>query len=540
MARLPGSAHAAGGAAGNGYESLSQEFWLDHKAFIVFGRQVETPVVRSGKVMLLLDAYQSPAIEKKREVPFGSEQQWLKRYCEVRGNFLFYGAHSDAAFEGAFLLEDLSFKLFTPSRAVIRGFIPRLPSADADNGGVKDGTVLVGMSRHDGAYGKAIKPLVMLFDSTKAAASWKETLETCNASLLQLQLQELQNQLERERAAADRERKTTALIAKQQQLALDETEGSKRALLLQIERLEQRNQRLQASGEVTEKAAAEFADQKVHEVSFLQNELATQLAGSKRLEQQIVELRDVLSTSQQKVHSLTAENSQLNCKVADFLKDLEDARDNPSRFTLLMSRLRSANQKAAIENKRLRQGEHTLYCIICHTLRFTEENRSLTQNFHQLEEKFRQKALLIRQIAERGDVFDLMRKWLICSERKIRFYEQGYIWSPQQEEEELEKIEELQRAIRVAEAAARSSYISHRAFLLGEQLKACTINASQADVYSFLRASLDRFGWIFGEVEPYQPKGDDGQAITFWRDVGDAMAPIPLREQIYPFGGKFR
>ncbi|KAL8447507.1 hypothetical protein Emed_004295 [Eimeria media] len=461
MALLPGSAHAAGGAARHEEENASQEFWLDHKAFIVFGRQVETPVVRSGTVTLLLDAYQSPAIEKKRGVPFGSEQQWLKRYCEVRGSLLFYGPHSDAAFEGAFLLEDLSFKVFTPSRAVIAGVVPRLPSTEIDSEHVKEGAVLVGVSRHDGAYGKAVKPLVMFFDSTKVATTWREKLETCNASLLQMQLQELQDQLERERAAAVRERKTTALIAKQQQLALDETEGSKRALLLQIERLEQRNQRLQASGEVTEKAAAEFADQKVHEVSFLQNELATQLAGSKRLEQEIVELRDVLSSSQQKVHTLAAENSQLNCK-----------------------------------------------------------------------------ALLIRQIAERGDVFDLMRKWLLCSERKIRFYEQGYLWSTQQEEEELEKIEDLQRAIRVAEAAARSSYISHRAFLLGEQLKACTINASQADIYSFLRASLDRFGWIFGEVEPYQPKGDDGQAISFWRDAGDSLKPIPLREQIYPFGGK--
>ena len=52
---------------------------------------------------------------------------------------------------------------------------------------------------------------------------------------------------------------------------------------LQIEKLEQRNQRLQASGEVTEKAAAEFVDQKSHEVSFLQNELATQLAGMTHL-----------------------------------------------------------------------------------------------------------------------------------------------------------------------------------------------------------------------------------------------------------------
>ena len=52
------------------------------------------------------------------------------------------------------------------------------------------------------------------------------------------------------------------------------------AVQLEIERLQQRNQRLQATGEVTEKAAAEFVDQKMHEVSFLQNELASQLAGT--------------------------------------------------------------------------------------------------------------------------------------------------------------------------------------------------------------------------------------------------------------------
>ena len=52
---------------------------------------------------------------------------------------------------------------------------------------------------------------------------------------------------------------------------------------------------------------------------------------------------------------LTSENNQLNCRLTDFLKDLEDAMDNPSRVTLLMSRLRSANQKVTIENKRLRQ-----------------------------------------------------------------------------------------------------------------------------------------------------------------------------------------
>ncbi|OEH78276.1 hypothetical protein cyc_05460 [Cyclospora cayetanensis] len=541
------SAHDGSGPAGatlrEGRDSGDEGFWLDDHAFIVFGRQVETSAVRSGTVMLLLDPRQSSAVEKKHVTPLLSEQQWLKRYCELKGNLLLYAPHSDAAFEGAFMLEDFVFKLFPPSRALAMGLIPRLPAEYTEGEHTRDSTVLVGTSRHDGVYGKFLKPLVMMLDTQRAAAAWKLQMDSCSASKMQQKIKELEALLERERAAVSREREATAVITKQQELALMESEGSKRTLLLEIERLEQRNQRLQASGEVTEKAAAEFVDQKAHEVSFLQNELAAQLAGSKRLEEEVVHLREVLSSSQQKAQMLAAENSQLNCKVADFLKDLEDARDNPSRFALLM-----------------------------------EENISLTQNFHQLDEKFRQKPSVCRRLATlerlltgapqgldqkddlpslfsftrlgKGEwwrrkprVWHLLFCWAMwcplvcCGFLKVRFYEQGYKWSPQQEEDALEKIEELQRAIRVAEAAARSSYISHRAFLLGEQLKACTLNASQGDIYAFLKETLDRFGWLFGEVEPYLPKGADDQVVPFWRDAGDLLAPIPLREQLYPFGG---
>ncbi|CDJ52766.1 hypothetical protein EBH_0052330 [Eimeria brunetti] len=146
------------------------------------------------------------------------------------------------------------------------------------------------------------------------------------------------------------------------------------------------------------------------------------------------------------------------------------------------------------------------------------------------------KVALIRQVAEMGDAFDLLRKWLTCSEHKIRFYEQGYKWSSQQEEEELDKIEELQRAIRVAEAAARSSYISHRAFLLGQQLKAGAISPSQKEVYAFLKCTLDRFGWLFGETEPSHPKSEENIEDSFGRLTGDEIAVGVRREVMYPFG----
>lgn len=84
------------------------------------------------------------------------------------------------------------------------------------------------------------------------------------------------------------------------------------------------------------------------------------LLGCKRLEAEVVELREALGASQQKAQQLATENSRLNCRVSDLLEDLEDAKDNPSRFALVMNRLRTANQRAVIENKRLRQVHNTL------------------------------------------------------------------------------------------------------------------------------------------------------------------------------------
>lgn len=129
MMRAHGVANASGGTARGGHEQMKQSFWLDDQAFIVFGRQVETPVVRSGTVMLLLDHRQSPAVEKRPAGSFTSEQQWIKRYCELKGNLLLYAPHSDAAFEGAFLLEDFVFKMLSPSRALIAGVRDRLAAA---------------------------------------------------------------------------------------------------------------------------------------------------------------------------------------------------------------------------------------------------------------------------------------------------------------------------------------------------------------------------------------------------------------------------
>ena len=110
--------------------------------------------------------------------------------------------------------------------------VPELPLTEGDGDRVKQGAVLVGSSRHDGVYGRYVRPLVMLLESSRVAARWKETCESCSAAALQQHVRELQQLLQRERAAASREKEATALIAKQQEIALRETEGSKQTLLV--------------------------------------------------------------------------------------------------------------------------------------------------------------------------------------------------------------------------------------------------------------------------------------------------------------------
>lgn len=116
-----GRANFLAGTARETRENAAEGFWLDKQAFALFGRQVETTVTRSGTAMLLLSYRQSPAIEKKPWGSFAPEQQWVKRYCALKGNLLFYAPHSDAAFEGAFLLEEFVFKVLPSSRAIATG-----------------------------------------------------------------------------------------------------------------------------------------------------------------------------------------------------------------------------------------------------------------------------------------------------------------------------------------------------------------------------------------------------------------------------------
>eukprot|EP00070_Physeter_catodon_P036481 XP_028343375.1 uncharacterized protein LOC114485775 [Physeter catodon] len=170
-------------------------------------------------------------------------------------------------------------------------------------------------------------------------------------------------------------------------------------------------------------------------------------------------------------------------------------------------------------------------------MRLREENVAVVRRFHEIEARFDEKFRVVRKVAEAGDVFDYLRKWLLCSENKILFYETGYSLGEKDKLELLGRIRVLQDEIRVAAAVARSSYISLRAMLLGEQLKFYTRNAPTPSVYTFVDTALNRFGWIFGEMELVKAVEGGEQSNVSERAPSEEEVITPFSERCYHSGG---
>ncbi|PHJ25914.1 hypothetical protein CSUI_000229 [Cystoisospora suis] len=494
-------------------------FWLDCHAFQALCRSADVHVRIKGNVLLLLDNKQSAAVEDDGTGGVGcaSRPQWIKRFCVVKANMLGFAPHSDAPFEGAYLLEDVEVVEYSAREALVEGVIPALPPV----AGEAAQHVLCVSNKRDLVYGRPIRRLVLALTSPLLAQSWKEKVEEANFKAAQTELSRLRTESRRERSLVRRDHEKNEICASLRQTELAEMESLRTELLLEIQRLQQRTVRLQASGEITEKAAAEYIDQKINEISALQSQLAEELRQKAMLKKTIADLREHASKQHHRIAALEAEQRQLACRHTELLKDLEDASDNPARLSLIMSRIRSNNQRLTVENKRLR-----------------EENRSLTRHFHEIEEKFEDKLKMVRTVAEAGDVFDFLRKWLLCSENKVKFYEMGYKMTEEEAQEQRRKIQRLQNEIRIAEAVARSSYISVRSILLDEQLKSYTRSAEIPSMYSFVKTSLDRFGWVFGEIELVKPVDRvHGVELPYWLHASQGDPDVPLLERTYPCGG---
>ncbi|CBZ54037.1 conserved hypothetical protein [Neospora caninum Liverpool] len=493
-------------------------FWLDSQAFQALCRSADVPTLIKGHVFLLLNDTQSAAVDRESGAldSTGSDpsSQWVKRFCTVKANLLGFAPHSDAPFEGAYLLEHVDVISLPAKEALIKRIIPALPPV-----GEGDHIVYV-TNKRDRAYGRSIVPLAVALPSRGAAQSWKAAISEANFWEARTEAERLTAESRKELSLARRGQHKMDICVSKQEAELESFELEKQELMLEIQRLREKARRLQTSGEVTEKAAAEYVDQKVSEISALQCQLAEELRQKAVLKETLSELREHASRQQRRISGIEAENRQLATRYTELLRDLEEANDNPARIALVAARSRSSNQRLTLENKKLR-----------------EENKALTRHFHEIEGRFDQKLAMVRKVAEAGDIFNFLRKWLLCSENKIKFYEMGYKMNKNEASDQRRKIRELQDELRIAEAVARSSYISVRSILLDEQLKSYTKHAEVPDVFSFVKTSLERFGWIFGEIEAVQPVDRVfGVELPHWLHGGEPPSKAPLLERIYPSG----
>ncbi|KEP60619.1 UNVERIFIED_CONTAM: hypothetical protein HHA_200330 [Hammondia hammondi] len=493
-------------------------FWLDGQAFQALYRSPDVPTIIKGQAFLLLNDTQSAAVDRE-SVTVGTKEteasQWVKRFCTVKANLFGFAPHSDAPFEGAYLLENVDVTSLTAKDALIKHMIPSLPPA-------REGEHIVYVTnKRDRSYGKSIVPLVVALPSRGGAQSWKAAISEANFRDARAEADRLRAESRKELSLAKRDQHKRDICVSKQEAQLESLELERQELMLEMQRLREKARRLQASGEVTEKAAAEYVDQKVSEISALQCQLAEELRQKAVLKETLSELREHASQQQRRLHSIEAKNRQLATSYTELLRDLEEANDNPARIALVASRSRSSNQRLTLENKKLR-----------------EENRALTRHFHEIEDKFGQKLKMVRRVAEAGDIFNFLRKWLLCSENKIKFYEMGHKMGKEEAKDQRRKIQELQDELRIAEAVARSSYISVRSILLDEQLKSYTKHAEVPDIFSFVKTSLERFGWIFGEVESVRPVDRVfGVELPHWMHDGAVPSKAPFLERIYPCGG---
>ncbi|PFH34421.1 hypothetical protein BESB_064520 [Besnoitia besnoiti] len=492
-------------------------FWLDAAAFQAMCRSADVPSQTKGNAFMLLNDRQSAAVDRSRTIGdagYALSSQWVRRFCAIKANVLAFAPHADAACEGAYLLEDVNVACRTAKDALIAGAIPCLPGSEGGQ------YVVHVTNKRDQIYGKQIRPLIFAVSSAEAAESWKKAILEANFRASRAQLSRLTVESRKEKSLAQRDRDKTEICASQREAELESMEVTKQKLVLEIERLQEKAKRLQTSGEVTEKAAAEYIDQKVTEISALQCQLAKELQQKAILRKTVSELREHASDQQRRITALEAEKRRLTTQYTELLRDIEEANDAPARISLIAARSRSRSQRLAMENKKLR-----------------EENRALTRHFYEIEDKFEQKLQMVRRVAEAGDIFSYLRKWLLCSENKIKFYEMGHKMTKDEVKGQRRKIRELQEELRIAEAVARSSYISVRSILLDEQLKSYTKRAEVPDVYSFVKTSLERFGWILGETEIVQPVDRAyGVELPHWLHGTPDSSKVPLLERIYPCG----
>ncbi|ETB62726.1 hypothetical protein YYC_00416 [Plasmodium yoelii 17X] len=224
------------------------------------------------------------------------------------------------------------------------------------------------------------------------------------------------------------------------------------------------------------------------------------------------------------------EKFNLENKIKDIIVTYEEAKSDPEKITLKNFNINQRYQEIVVHNQNLKT-----------------EIKKLIERYYELENKYKEKIKTIKEIIEIGDIFDYLHKLVILCQTKIKFYEQSYKYTDEQQNELLTHLEYIIKETKLAEANARVSYITHRSKILEERLLYYINRKAPSDYFYFANITLRRLGWIFGEIETLNPihlinckneqnksiqQNDDVYPLYSYLDENNANI-IPMREQIY-------
>ncbi|CDU20181.1 conserved Plasmodium protein, unknown function [Plasmodium yoelii] len=450
--------------------------------------------------------------------------KWEKYFCFIKANFFFvYKFKGDYKPQFVFLLEGIQVQTINYNVAIKNGIIEKV-----DNFNIGENEDIIQIK-----FIPSLNNMNMcIFYASKVGYSkrWAQILTDSNFTLLNKNLNIIKDENEEIKNDIKNIKKINKIEIKNKDIQINSLNDRINMLKADIENVRIKNKRLQTAAEANIQSADEFLQKKMTEMSAICAEIESKIEENETLKDKIKAAAREFEKMEKERNDANNEKFNLENKIKDIIVTYEEAKSDPEKITLKNFNINQRYQEIVVHNQNLKT-----------------EIKKLIERYYELENKYKEKIKTIKEIIEIGDIFDYLHKLVILCQTKIKFYEQSYKYTDEQQNELLTHLEYIIKETKLAEANARVSYITHRSKILEERLLYYINRKAPSDYFYFANITLRRLGWIFGEIETLNPihlinckneknksiqQNDDVYPLYSYLDENNANI-IPMREQIY-------
>ncbi|EUD67680.1 hypothetical protein C922_01866 [Plasmodium inui San Antonio 1] len=439
------------------------------------------------------------------------DYKWVKCFCFVKSNFFYvYRVRGDYRPTIIFLLEGSEVEVVDYYIAVKNKIIKE--TKDLQLGENQD---IIHIKAPPFGAGHTYT----LYSTDKGVIKkWTRSLRNANFSAINNNVKFISEENEEMKLNMENMKKLSDIELKNKDIEISGLQERINSLKAQIENIRTKNKRLQIAADVNIKSADELLQKKITEIQFIHSEMEIKMEEIEQLKDKI---RSATAESEKKsklVNQLREEKDHLEKRLKEIMETYEEAYTEPEKITLVNFNTNERYQKLVVSHKHLKEDIH-----------------KMNERFYKLENVYKEKIKTIKEVVEIGDIFDYLHKLIILCQTKIKFYEQCYKYSEEQQKEITNLITHMIKETKLSEANARVCYITHRSRILEERLLHYITMKQPSDYFHFACTTLRRLSWVFGEIEVLKPMkvGDQSDQEYPLYSYIDDMNIIPMREKIY-------